>query len=247
MKIRKAPPRQKGRRGQAAVTDALYFLLIITSLAVFLFAFANGYGNSVSQSLQRKYEVDFASSAMETLFNQSIPRDTTMSIDDTTEADYLLTALKEDYADDLLLNETGGSLTKSISDIMSPISDSRDYLFFLHRNTFQPSCSEYGTACREFIYVLLKTSKIPCSMEEECSQLNLCSPPNDNPGAVQNLLIGFSNISQSEARVLFVQGKVDGTRTDMPVIVKASLTMWPATKLDPDALTAMNCAQAPST
>ena len=38
-------------KGQAAVTDALYFLLLVTSLSVFLFGFANSYGNNIKEQI----------------------------------------------------------------------------------------------------------------------------------------------------------------------------------------------------
>src|SRR3989344_3312120 len=57
----------KENRGQAAVTDALYFLLIVTSISVFLFSFSNGYGNTVSAQIVQNYNSDFATDALKTI------------------------------------------------------------------------------------------------------------------------------------------------------------------------------------
>ena len=221
-----------GMKGQAAVTDSLYFLLIITGLSVFLFVFANSYGSSVSQSLQRKYETDFASSAMETLFNQSIPRDTGTEIGTAIESDYLLAALKEDYADDGTLDITRDYLTKSIGAIMSPISDSRDYLFYFY-DTTPPSNSQSGS----FFYFLLKISAIPCPQGTNCAKLSYCSPAGFS--SLQGLSLSLSGTSQSETRLIFVRpsGSPGGSATT----VRASIIMWPATRLGENVLGPLNC------
>ncbi|MFA4907380.1 MAG: hypothetical protein WC602_03855 [archaeon] len=229
--------RAMGMKGQAAVTDSLYFLLIITGLSVFLFVFANSYGSTVSQSLQRKYETDFASSAMETLFNQSIPRDTNAKISDAMESDYLLAALKEDYADNGILDSTRDYLTKSIGAIMSPISDSRDYIFYFY-DTTPPGNSQTGS----FFYFLLKTSVIPCPQGTNCAKFSYCAPADFS--SLQGLSLSLSGTSQSETRLIFVRpsDSPGGSATT----VRASLIMWPATVLGQNVLAALNCAPVPA-
>ena len=236
-KMKRGAGRAMGTKGQAAVTDSLYFLLIITGLSVFLFVFANSYGSSVSQSLQRKYETDFASSAMETLFNQSIPRDTNANISSAIESDYLLAALKEDYADNAKLDSTRNYLTKSIGAIMSPISSSRDYIFYFY-DTTPPNNTQSGS----FFYFLLKTSVIPCSQGTNCAKLSYCSPADFS--SLQGLSLSLSGTSQSETRLIFV--RPSGSPGGSPTTVRASLIMWPATKLGDNVLGPLNCTQAPA-
>jgi len=121
-------------KGQAAVTDALYFLMIVTFLSIFLFGFSNTYGNSVEEQIMDQFNTTFATNALKTILYSSTPRDPSQNIyeDPDAEIDYLLAILKEDYADneiiDLAEREVLGS---TISAILSPISDTVDYVFYI--------------------------------------------------------------------------------------------------------------------
>ena len=90
-------------KGQAAVTDALYFLLIVTGVSILLFSFANSYGNTVREKITSNYNTTFSTDALKTILYSSTPRDPSKSLyDDPTriEVDHLLEVLKEDYSDD---------------------------------------------------------------------------------------------------------------------------------------------------
>src|SRR3989344_894102 len=121
------------QKGQAAVTDALYFLMIVTFLSIFLFGFANSYGNSVKQQINDELNVTFATNALKTILYSSTTRDPGASINDPdAEIDYLAAILKEDFADDQELSEpTRKVLGKTISRILSPIEDNLDYIFII--------------------------------------------------------------------------------------------------------------------
>ena len=41
-------------KGQSAITDAMFFLLIITALAALMFFFSTGYGKSINEIIQSK-------------------------------------------------------------------------------------------------------------------------------------------------------------------------------------------------
>jgi len=119
--------------GQAAVTDALYFLMIVTFLSVFLFGFANSYGNSVKEQIGDEFNTTFATNALKTILYSSTPRDFQKSIyDEDAEIDSLLAIIKEDYSDDQKIdNIEKVVLGKTISSILSPIEDSIDYVFYI--------------------------------------------------------------------------------------------------------------------
>lgn len=130
--------RRKNNAGQAAVTDALFLLVIISSLTGFLFIFAANYGKGISDQVTRNDSFEFVSSALKTIMYQSVPRDASLSInvlapDPDMEVDYLMALLKEDYADDgnLTLN-TKVNVAKSLYAVMRPIADTQDYLFSIN-------------------------------------------------------------------------------------------------------------------
>ncbi len=122
-----------GVRGQAAVTDSLYFILIITFLSIFLFGFSNSYGASIKDQVNDEFNTNFATSALKTILYSSTPRDPNDSLNDpVVEVDYLLAMLKEDFADDELINESERLvLGKTISKVLSPIQDNFDYAFYI--------------------------------------------------------------------------------------------------------------------
>jgi hypothetical protein len=125
--------KKTNQKGQAAVTDALYFLMIVTFLSIFLFGFGNTYGNSVRSGISDEADTSFVTNALKSILYSSTPRDTKQSISDpNVEIDSLLALIKEDYADD----ETIGSeerevFAKTISSIMSPVQDTKDYILTL--------------------------------------------------------------------------------------------------------------------
>ncbi len=128
----------KTDRGQAAVTDALFLLVIISSLTGFLFIFAANYGKGISDQVTRNDSFEFVSSALKTIMYQSVTRDSDDSInvaspDPAQEVDYLMALLKEDYADDgnLTLN-TKRNMAKSVYAVMRPVADNQDYVFAIN-------------------------------------------------------------------------------------------------------------------
>ena len=118
--------------GQAAVTDSLYFILIVTFLSIFLFGFANSYGSNVREQINGEFSTTFATNALKVILYSSTPRDVTSGLSQNSEVDYLLAILKEDYSDDEAINENERRvLGKTISSILSPIDDTSDYAFYI--------------------------------------------------------------------------------------------------------------------
>ncbi len=120
-----------GEKGQAAITDAMYFLLIVSGLCVFLFVFSASYGENVSRQINREFNAEFTASALKTILYSSTARDTTQSLYEYgAEIDYLLAFVKEDYSDDeKFSDEILVVLADDINAVMSPYSSANDYLF----------------------------------------------------------------------------------------------------------------------
>ncbi len=121
------------QKGQAAVTDALFFLMIIISLSVFLYNFANSYGSTVQEQIQNEFQTTFATNSLKTILYTSTSRDPTETIyDPDAEIDYLLALIKEDYADDEKINDREKLvLSNTVSSILAPLADSTDYIFYI--------------------------------------------------------------------------------------------------------------------
>lgn len=229
-----------GSRGQAAVTDSFYFLMIVTGLCILLFSYSSNYGVSIDSSLARKYTSDFATDALKTFLYSSTPRNPANSIYDSgIEIDHLLAYIKEDYyqrnGESLKKNfspEVEKVIQSSISRILSPVSDSSDYLL-----TFSiPTSGEY-------IFVLLHLSNY--SISETFSEgkligtVALGSPPkgdlfcNRNNALTQNkirdLLARAGRTVQSSAIVLLP------TPTETNLKAQVDLIMWTPSTISPDA------------
>ena len=152
--ISSMPHLLRSRRGQAAITDALYFLLIVTGLCVFLFGFANSYGGNALGQIQSNYQSDFATDSLKTILYSSLPRNVGHTLyDDESQAeiDYLLAYVKEDYADDANLSmQTRVVLADNVRRILEPVSDNFDYIFVM-RIPFSINNDK-----RDFVYLYMK-------------------------------------------------------------------------------------------
>jgi len=124
-------------KGQAAITDALYFLLIVMGLVVFLFFFTNQYGSSMKDYMASTYVSDYANSALKTILYSSASRLPNETIDEAKEIEFLMTMVKEDYAIDndddgkLDLDFSKPLLTNNVIQIMKPLSKSFNYIFYM--------------------------------------------------------------------------------------------------------------------
>ncbi|MDD5163661.1 MAG: hypothetical protein PHD95_05650 [Candidatus ainarchaeum sp.] len=121
-------------KGQAAITDSLYFLMIVSALCIVLFLISNAYGNTVVEQIKRQYGSEYAASAFKTIFKSSTPRIEGQALEETPEVDYLLARVKEDFADDQKLNSTAGLLANNIVGIMEPVQDNYDYVFYIYNS-----------------------------------------------------------------------------------------------------------------
>lgn len=225
----------RGQKGQAAVTDALYFLTIVTALCVFMFAFSNQYGTSVSKQIARQYSTDYATSALKTILYSSTPRDPRDSLyGSDVEIDHLLAYIKEDYADDENLSvETMLVLADNVKSIIRPKADAYDYLFYIHIPTE-----------RKFVYVFFhftnfKTTGCPGSTRQFTAYCADDPPHIDyfcgttasgensiDREIISDLIAKVGDTAQSSAKIKLVREVEDGFRDFK---AEASLIMWTAT------------------
>lgn len=227
-------------KGQAAVTDALYFLLIVTGITIFLFGFANNYGVAVDAELVKNYNVDFTTDALKTILYSSVPRDTTQDLyEGGSEIDHLLAYVKEDFSDDLKLEDTTKVvLAKNVKGIMNPVANNFDYLFVL-------SVPEGFTNPRTFVFVFFHKSNL-IQQTPGLRNSNITIDPNangpftdyvcqqnpDDTGyenlkkEIDQLLSSVGDTSQSSSKVNLP--KTSGNTFDA-VQAQAELTIWNAT------------------
>jgi len=212
-------------RGQAALTDALYFLLIVSILSTMLFFYAANYGAIVRESVVNQYLKEYATGALGTILYSSTPRIAGQVLDDATEVDYLLAAVKEDFADDGKIVETGPILSEKIYGIMQPITGNFDYLFFF-----------YLFEKKTFPLVVLFTREDPSGTSAN-AEIYFCYPPTMND--LQAVVDDLGSSAQSDAIIQFVRLDEDGHPT-YPA-AQANLTIWVSTPIH-DKLAGLNCA-----
>ncbi len=223
-------------KGQAAVTDALYFLLIVTGVSILLFSFANSYGNTVREKITSNYNTTFSTDALKTILYSSTPRDPSKSLyDDPTriEVDHLLAFLKEDYSDDGSISCSAKKvLAKDIKEILSPIATNFDYAFFV-------SITGVG---EKYVYILLKATDTSTSggavhylfcgenpNEGVSSNARFSNYP-DMQKALNNLLVSVGQTSAASSRLKLSRVDESGS-IDTGSNAEANLIIWSATCL----------------
>ncbi len=217
-----------GRRGQAALTDSLYFLMIAGILSVWLFYSGATYGLAIEAQGLEQYLQEYSRSSLETILYSSTPREPGISLDEATEIDYLLAAVKEDYADDASLNETKTVLLQQIKSVMQPMRPSFDYVFYIYLSDRQ-----------EFVVTLLYISEI----EEADGVFKLtgkdlvlsCLP--EKKSDLSNLLSSVGQVSPSSSTMRLA--KLEGNEQKR-LPAEIGLAMWNATYVD---LSALNCEE----
>ncbi len=218
-------------RGQAALTDALYFLLIVSTLSTMLFFYAANYGLTVQQRVVNQYWREYATSALETILYSSTPRIAGQTLEDATEVDYLLAAVKEDFADDSQIVETRDALLQNISGIMQPISGNFDYLFYF-----------YLFDAKQFPFVLLYTREAPTISDDGKvtpgpGKVYFCNPTTLND--LESLVESVGSSAQGNARIQFVE--LDESHNASYPPAQVNLTMWVPTPIPAEVLANLNC------
>jgi hypothetical protein len=254
-----------GGRGQAAITDALYFLLIVSALCVVLFVISMSYGNTVTDQIKRQYGSEYAASAFKTIFNTSTPRVEGQALEDTLEVDYLLAIIKEDFADavDEKLTKTAGVLANTIVGIMEPVQDNYDYVFYIYNfgsaNTssvsggyvFDPDSpgavagSDAGLVF--LLFSLHNAVQVPVDGKSFSSDqiVFLCNPESGlaNVHKVEGLLSNVGSVSKSESWIRLVSLE-SGSSTGNLKAAQVNLAMWVSTNVNKQDLCDLRCTAA---
>jgi hypothetical protein len=119
------------KKGQAAITDALFFLTIIVTLSVLLFKFSSTYGDRIDLATSNLYFKEYSNSAMKTIFYSEVPLDYSLDVDNASEVDYLMTSIKADYFKDGVIGKmptgVGGNDHQYINEISGDDSDIAKY------------------------------------------------------------------------------------------------------------------------
>lgn len=130
------------QKGQAALMDSIFFMTIVSAICTTLFLFTANYGTQLDQQVSSFYSTDFASDTLKVVSYVNVLRDGTSIYGDqdngynNPELDYLLTMMKEDYADKKEFScETRKAIASTFDSVLKPFSDSIDYAFyFLNRD-----------------------------------------------------------------------------------------------------------------
>lgn len=232
-------------KGQAALTDTLYFLLIVTGLCVFMFTFSASYGENISTHISDQYLLDFSSSALKTILYSSTTREYDADLyDPNSEKDHVLVLLKESYAahanspDEVLDCDAALALADNIRGIMAPVSDAYDYIFYVYNTRNQE-------VLFAFVHIVDERSSavsvvgIPAEEIEGKGFVGVevtAAPHTDRfcwptLGTIQELMFNVSRVSRSSGQLLILVPNV----AHGEINAKAEFIMWPTTSICPPA------------
>lgn len=223
------------QKGQAAVTDALFFLIIVTTLATLIFLFSNTYGNTVTSQIDRMYGAEYTTSALKTILYSSVPRNPEEELDKAEEVDYLLAMVKEDFANQVsstsdaaaaLGDATKTILKNNVLAIMEPIASQFDYLFYIWRR-------DNGA----FVYFLFHKS-------EETGHVDyFCNPP--SMSKLDGLFVYLPNTAQSTSSIS-LQRAADPNDPlgSLRINARADLVIWPAVQITNEVFSELRCTEA---
>ena len=215
------------RRGQAALADALYFLLIVSGLSTFLFFFAVNYGGAIKQQVGLQYRGEYATSALETLLYSSSPRIEGQTLEDATEVDFLLAAMKEDFADNGQFDTTQDLIVNNVVGLMEPLADSFNYLYYI-----------YMPERQEFAFFMLYVSKLSWTaasrgmaegVTHDASTIYLCKP--SSLDKIDPLIMNVGTLYQADSRMQLPKLNETGVSGYNVLPAQVNITMWTATAL----------------
>ena len=249
----------KKNKAQAAVTDSLFFLIIIVSLCVLLFRYSSTYGLRVQESISNLYFQEYTNSAMKTIFYTTVPLDFDLNLDKPVAKDYLIVAIKQDFFADGHIGATGSdinalnttdneniakfNLFHTIKSIMRPL-DSYDYTFYL-LNTSSSSELFHFFMIKKTIFdedsTKIGSHKYQKYYTNKGSQYYLC-----NPNTTQDVISVISKgnkIFSSSVPLNFKKIDSGGTTT---MHLNSTFAIWPATvNIGEEDIELLNCKEFP--
>lgn len=248
----------KSKKGQAAITDALFFLLIIVTLSVLLFRYSSTYGTRIEKASNDLYFKDYTNSVLRTIFYTSVPLDFNLDIRQARETDYLMTQIKQDfYADGKIGSTDINTLGTTYNDIakynlfhtvkatMYPLK-SHDYVFYLYDQTQNNDT---------FFYFMIKLTNFQCTSISGPTKTMSCSVNPDEPetyylcdpeggySQVRSIISKSPTIFSSSVPLSFIK-YTSLASEQREFLTIATFAIWPATTdINPDDLDLLNCEE----
>jgi len=219
-----------GDKGQAAITDAIFFLLVVSSLCVFIYSFSMGYGNGINSQVLRQYRAEFATSALKTIMYGNIPRVENQSLAESSEVDYLSAAVKEDYAIDNQLESTRSILRDHIISIMEPLSSNFDYVFSLY---YPGDQNVFLVFIQVHEFQKDQNGRI-VSLHDSKRKVYFCSPKNYS-AITDKLLLKVGDVSMANSLFWLPYFRPD-EKTPSNRKILASFAIWNATMIPQDVI-----------
>lgn len=238
--------RIKTKKGQAAITDALFFLLIIVTLSILMFKYSSTYGDRIDKASSDLYYKEYTNSVLKTIFYTSAPLDFDLNLYSSLQNDYLMTQVKQDYfahgkiglgdinnlVTDDYLDLSKYNLFYTLKAIMKPL-ESHDYLFYL-----------YDSEDYNFVYFSIKNTNFTGTLQDignygargimdynltaDPYSYYLCDP--DSYEDVREIISKSSKIFSSSIPLTFtynyIEGGTEGYKDDTII---STFAMWPAT------------------
>jgi hypothetical protein len=214
-------------KGQSSLTDSMFFLVIVSILSTWLFYSSATYGLTIDQQIAKQGREEYTKSALETILYSSVPRQPGVSLEETKEIDYLLAAIKEDYADDANLDETKAILLQDINAVMQPLAANSNYLFYIHI----PNKSKFVVT---FLYASEAENDGGWSLTGK-KIIFSCVPPSKQ--AVEEFLLTVGRMSVSNSRIQLLESKEPAPDRYDALI---TLITWIPTPVDE---TKLNCTK----
>ncbi len=120
-------------KGQAASTDALLFLTIVSGIFVLIVSYGLTYGNDVVSTAEQVYKENYHNSALKSFFSASGSRDGN-TFNESNYRDSISTLIKEDYGWGDVNTLTKISAFLVLEDIFKPYNQ-RDYFLSINHTT----------------------------------------------------------------------------------------------------------------
>lgn len=256
----------KSKNGQAAITDALFFLIIIVALSVLMFRYSSTYGNRIEQASSDLYYKEYTNSVLKTIFYVSAPLDFDLNLEKTKQNDYLMALVKQDYyahgklgfsdinnlSNNNYLDIAKYNLFHTIKATMRPL-ESQDYLFYIFNNEDS-----------NFLYFTIKNTNFEISNVDSTTGVDnvrgvkkyvltenpyhyyLCDP--ESYEDVRAVVSKSPKIFSSSIPLSFTYNYSTfdqlGIKED---IVTSTFAMWPATvDINSELLAPLNCKEVDS-
>ncbi len=237
------------QRGQAALTDSIFFLLIVSSVCTMLFFFLINYGVLVEGNVKSFYSSDFAVDVLKVVTYVNVMRDGStienIQSSDGSEYDYLFALIKEDFGSSSLEGDpkfkprTIKAIKSTISSVVKPFEDSVDFSFWIGQEDK-----------KDFLFLMLTNHE--CNVVENADgstrvkdcNINYfyCDPLNKNR-LNDEILSQVTGVDSATGLVRLAKTKTDGMDERFTYVMNLDLWVSKAIPIlqDLDTNTDMNC------